>query len=183
MSDVVKLPSYLARVVWKKLEAKGIEKRTLMGFLPDCNFSTQELDMIKSLSFYDEYFLKISDLTCFKNLENLNITTTQRTEYVKRSELISIKDEDILEIEKMKNLKILEIDNQQLIHSIDISNFKNLQVLRIINNDYLEEIKGLENNRSIELLDLYNLNSLHKIKDFYKFVTENKNLQKGGEVS
>ncbi|MBO5345007.1 MAG: leucine-rich repeat domain-containing protein, partial [Clostridia bacterium] len=166
----------LAKAVWQDLERRGIPMRKDPVGLMDCRFTKEELAMVKSITLADNSF-GIKGISHLENLESLTITTSQRTAYTPRSQLISIEDRDVFEIEKLSKLKHLEISNQRLITSIDITNFPNLQTLTLTRNEELESIYGLGQNRSLYSLTVYDSNNLQRIADLDKFVEQNQNLE------
>lgn len=165
-----------AKAIWKDLEKRGIPMRKDPIGLMDCRFTKEELAMVKSISLSDAS-MGIKGISNLVNLESLTITTSQRTAYTPRNQLISIEDRDIYEIEKLSKLKHLEITNQRLITSIDITNFPNLQTLTLTRNENLEAIYGLSQNRSLYGLTIYDSNNLQRIADLDKFIEQNKNLE------
>ena len=176
MNEMIRLPLNFAEKVYKQLEKYGVSKRFDKVGLLDTKFSKDELDKIKNLSFVDEK-CDTKYLKYFSNLENLTIKSNEQNSFISKGDVISIKDEDIYEIEKLPNLKMLEIVNQEFITSLDISNLNKLEVLTLTRNSQLENIVGLDKNRTIEILDIYELPSMSNIKNFHEFVGENKKLQ------
>ena len=174
--EKIKLPTALANAVWKNLEKKGVQPRKNLANFYDEKFTQDELDKVTDVELvnYCEGFQNISYL---RNLKYLSIDNTQTVEYTAKRDLYSLKDEDIWELEKLENLQHLSINKQKEISQIDISGFKNLQSLSITRCENLQEIIGLENNRTLIELTLFEMNSLSKIKKFDEFIEQNQNLQ------
>ena len=166
----------LAKAVWKDLERRGIPMRRDAVGLIDCRFTKEELAMVRSITLADNSF-GVKGISYLENLESLTITTSQRTAYTPRNQLVSIEDRDMFEIEKLSKLKHLEISNQRLITSIDITSFPNLQTLTLTRNEELESIFGLGKNRTLYDVTIYDVNNLGRIADLDKFVEQNPNLE------
>ena len=165
----------LAKAVWEDLAKRGVPMRKDAVGIMDCRFTKEELAMVKTIYLADNS-MGIKGISHLENLESLTIITSQRTAYTPRSQLISIEDRDVFEIEKLSKLKHLEITNQRLITSIDITNFPNLQTLTLTRNEELESIYGLGQNRSLYSLTVYDCNNLQRVADLDKFVEQNQNL-------
>lgn len=174
--EKIRLDYSLAQAVWKDLEKRGIPMRKDVVGIMDCRFTKEELAMVKSISLADAS-MGIKGISNLVNLESLTITTSQRTAYTPRNQLISIEDRDLYEIEKLSKLKHLEITNQRLITSVDITNFPNLQTLTLTRNENLDAIYGLGKNRGLYDLTIYDCNNLQRIADLDKFVEQNQNLE------
>lgn len=171
----IKLSFDLANIVWQELEKKGFKKRTNLAGFPTNSFTEDELAQITSLNLVN-FNAPLTGLSHLKNLRSLSISTLGSTSYMSKNNLRSITDKDIWEIEKLTNLRHLSIDNQRLITSIDISNLTNLDSLQLTRNEELTEIIGLDKNRSIGALTLYDLNNLLPIKGFDQFIEHNDDL-------
>ena len=174
-SNEIKLSPSLAIAVWDALGKKGITKRTDKFGLMSSVFTEDELSQVTSLNLvnYTGSLKGISNLT---NLTNLSITSKGNPSFKASKDLISITDNDIFEIEKLTSLKHLSIDNQRLITTLDISGFKNLQSLQLTRNEEFMDIIGLDKNRTISSLTLYDLNNLQPIKNFDQFIAQNAEL-------
>lgn len=174
-NNEIQLPYNLAIAVWDSLAKKGIPKRTNKLGLMTNVFTQEEINQVTHLSLVN-FSSSLDGISLLTNLKNLSITSTGSSAYKSSKDLISITDKDLFEIEKLTNLKHLSIDNQRLITSIDVSNFKNLQSLQLTKNEELVDITGLENNKTIGSLTLYDLNNLKPIKNFDKFIANNPEL-------
>ena len=176
MGEKIKLPTALARAVWKSLEKKGITPRKNgIGWL-DESFTQEELDQVTGIELVN-YTEGIKGISHLRNLKYLSIDTTQISAYTSKRELYSLTDQDIWEIEKLENLEHLVINNQREISAINISGFKNLKTLEITRCQNLEEIKGLAENRTLSEVVIYDVNSISRIKNLDKFIEHNQNLE------
>lgn len=173
--NTIKLSWNLTNIVWKELEKKGIKTRTNSYGLLTNAFTQEELEQITHLNLENVSgsFEGLSNLT---NLKSLRISSSKWNAYTSAKDLISITDKDIFEIEKLTNLQHLTINNQRLITSIDISNFTNLQSLELTKNEELVNIVGLDKNKTIGSLTIYDSNNLASIKNLDKFIEQNPNL-------
>ena len=174
--EKIKLGLKLSESVWNYLKRVGIQPRLNSSNSLDCCFSSEELAKVKSITLTD---IKegVKGISHLKNLENLTIQTTQRTAYTNPHDLCSITNEDIFEIEQLTKLKHLEITNQRNITSINISHLTNLSTLVLRQNENLASIVGISENRSLNSLTMFDLNSLTRIRAFDRFIEENSNLE------
>lgn len=176
MEEKIRLNPYFAMAVWDALKAQGYPVRSSNGIEPDRTFTKEELQKVKNLKLTNVHY-SLEGIEHLSNLSSLTIDTLIHSDFSKERASYGISQENIFKIENLTQLKHLEITNQENISSIDVSKLTNLESFTITNNPNLEEILGLENNRTINYLTMYNNINLGKIKNFDKFIVENASLE------
>ncbi|MBQ3494619.1 MAG: hypothetical protein IJA69_04310 [Clostridia bacterium] len=174
MEEKIRLSYGLAKAVWQSLNKQGIETRRTAGLMSD-TFSREELEKVTALTLSDNSY-SIKGISHLKNLKTLFISTTAPSHYASQKDVISITDEEIIEIEQLSNLEHLSINNQREIHLLDILNFPKLCTLEITRCENLEAIVGLKENKTLSELVIYDVNSMPKIDGLDKFIEQNQNL-------
>ena len=144
--EIVKIDNmYLAILIKKELEKKGIEKDKNLGLQ---QFKKEELEQIEDLNIINTNIGEIEELEKLPNLRNLKISSVNMRTMIKgkmmtsddrynyESKLSGIKDFSV--IERVEKLEFLQIDNEE-----------NLR-----DNPNLKEVKGLDFNEELSELDL-----------------------------
>ena len=160
--EVVRIDNmYLAILIKKELERKGIKKDEILGFQ---RFKKEELEQIKDLNIINTNIGEIDELEKLPNLRNLKISSVNMRTMIKgklitpddrynyESKLSGIKDFSV--IERLGKLEILQIDNEKNLKRIDTENLKNLVSLKLRDNPNLREVRGLDFNEELSELDL-----------------------------
>ena len=160
--EVVRIDNmYLAILIKKELERKGIKKDESLGFQ---RFKKEELEQIKDLNIINTNIGEIDELEKLPNLRNLKISSVNMRTMIKakmmmpedrynyESKLSGIKDFSV--IERLGKLEILQIDNEKNLKRIDTENLKNLVSLKLRDNPNLREVRGLDFNEELSELDL-----------------------------
>ena len=161
--EVVRIDNmYLAILIKKELDKKGIKKNESLGFQ---RFKKEELEQIKDLNIINTNIGEIDELEKLPNLRNLKISSvnmrTMRKDkmmmlddrrYNYESKLSGIKDFSV--IERLGKLEILQIDNEKNLKRIDTENLKNLVSLKLRDNPNLKEVRGLDFNEELSELNL-----------------------------
>ena len=176
-SDYIVLPRSLG------IKVNGILKEKI-GLIPRVNkmglmsfeFTREELNLIKRLSFDNPVRGEIQGVELLPNLKTLVIKSDGNTAYKQDKNISSIDDEDSACIYKCKNLENLTIENQGKLSFIDVSQMEKLHFLSVKRNAKLEEISGLEKATGLWQLDCYGNESLHEIGDLNKVIMQNKEL-------
>lgn len=160
--EVVKIDNiYLAILIKKELEKKGIEKDKNLGLQ---QLKKEELEQIEDLNIINTNIGEIEELEKLPNLRNLKISSVNMRTMIKgkmmtsddrynyESKLSGIKDFSV--IEKLGKLEFLQIDNEENLRKINTENLKNLVSLKLRDNPNLKEVKGLDFNEELSELDL-----------------------------
>lgn len=160
--EVVRIDNmYLAILIKKELDKKGIKKNESLGFQ---RFKKEELEQIKDLNIINTNIGEIDELEKLPNLRNLKISSVNMRTMIKgklitpddrynyESKLSGIKDFSV--IERLGKLEILQIDNEENLKRIDTENLKNLASLKLRDNPNLKEVRGLDFNEELLELDL-----------------------------
>lgn len=160
--EVVRIDNmYLAILIKKELDKKGIKKNESLGFQ---RFKKEELEQIKDLNIIKTNIGEIDELEKLPNLRNLKISSVNMRTMIKgklitpddrynyESKLSGIKDFSV--IERLGKLEILQIDNEKNLKRIDTENLKNLASLKLRDNPNLKEVRGLDFNEELLELDL-----------------------------
>ena len=163
MSDeVVRIDNmYLAILIKKELDKKGIKKNESLGFQ---RFKKEELEQIKDLNIINTNIGEIDELEKLPNLRNPKISSVNMRTMIKgklitpddrynyESKLSGIKDFSV--IERLGKLEILQIDNEENLRKINTETLKNLASLKLRDNPNLKEVRGLDFNEELLELDL-----------------------------
>ena len=160
--EVVRIDNmYLAILIKKELDKKGIKKNESLGFQ---RFKKEELEQIKDLNIINTNIGEIDELEKLPNLRNLKISSVNMRTMIKckmmtsddrynyESKLSGIKDFSV--IERLGKLEILQIDNEENLRKINTENLKNLVSLKLRDNPNLKEVRGLDFNEELLELDL-----------------------------
>ena len=160
--EVVRIDNmYLAILIKKELERKGIKKDESLGFQ---RFKKEELEQIKDLNIINTNIGEIDELEKLSNLRNLKISSVNMRTMIKgklitpddrynyESKLSGIKDFSV--IERLGKLEILQIDNEENLRKINTENLKKLVSLRLRDNPNLKEVRGLDFNEELSELNL-----------------------------
>lgn len=160
--EVVRIDNmYLAILIKKELDKKGIKKNESLGFQ---RFKKEELEQIKDLNIINTNIGEIDELEKLPNLRNLKISSvnmrimikgkliTPDDRYNYESKLSGIKDFSV--IERLGKLEILQIDNEENLRKINTETLKNLASLKLRDNPNLKEVRGLDFNEELLELDL-----------------------------
>lgn len=160
--EVVRIDNmYLAILIKKELDKKGIKKNESLGFQ---RFKKEELEQIKDLNIINTNIGKIDELEKLPNLRNLKISSVNMRTMIKgklitpddrynyESKLSGIKDFSV--IERLGKLEILQIDNEENLRKINTETLKNLASLKLRDNPNLKEVRGLDFNEELLELDL-----------------------------
>ena len=160
--EVVKIDNiYLAILIKKELEKKGIEKDKNLGLQ---QLKKEELEQIEDLNIINTNIGEIEELEKLPNLRNLKISSVNMRTMIKgkmmtsddrynyESKLSGIKDFSV--IEKLGKLEFLQIDNEENLRKINTENLKNLVSLKLRDNPNLKEVRGLDFNEELSELDL-----------------------------
>ena len=160
--EVVRIDNmYLAILIKKELDKKGIKKNESLGFQ---RFKKEELEQIKDLNIINTNIGEIDELEKLPNLRNLKISSVNMRTMIKgklitpddrynyESKLSGIKD--FSAIEKLEKLEILQIDNEENLRKINTETLKNLASLKLRDNPNLKEVRGLDFNEELLELDL-----------------------------
>ena len=160
--EVVKIDNiYLAILIKKELEKKGIEKDKNLGLQ---QLKKEELEQIEDLNIINTNIGEIEELEKLPNLRNLKISSVNMRTMIKgkmmtsddrynyESKLSGIKDFSV--IEKLGKLEFLQIDNEENLRKINTENLKNLASLKLRDNPNLKEVRGLDFNEELSELDL-----------------------------
>ncbi len=163
--EVVRIDNmYLAILIKKELERKGIRKNGINRILGFQIFKKEELEQIKDLNIINTNIGEIDELEKLSNLRNLKISSVNMRTMIKgkmmmpddrynyESKLSGIKDFSV--IERLGKLEILQIDNEKNLKRIDTENLKNLVSLKLRDNPNLREVRGLDFNEELSELDL-----------------------------
>lgn len=167
------LPTSLGLTIIKQLkEQHGIEHgRTPTGLL-DMSFSAEELSRIKELQITDPVPGALEGIEKLPNLRALSVKTTFSTEYTQPKDIPSISDEDVMTIEKCRNLKRLDIVNQTNISEINLTALPGLESVNISKNANLETINGIDKLPELYYLECFGNKSLQEIKGLDKAIAE-----------
>ena len=160
--EVVKIDNiYLAILIKKELEKKGIEKDKNLGLQ---QLKKEELEQIEDLNIINTNIGEIEELEKLPNLRNLKISSVNMRTMIKgkmmtsddrynyESKLSGIKDFSV--IEKLGKLEFLQIDNEENLRKINTENLKNLVSLKLRDNPNLKEVRGLDFNEELSELNL-----------------------------
>lgn len=160
--EVVRIDNmYLAILIKKELDKKGIKKNESLGFQ---RFKKEELEQIKDLNIINTNIGEIDELEKLPNLRNLKISSVNMRTMIKgklitpddrynyESKLSGIKDFSV--IERLGKLEILQIDNEENLRKINTKTLKNLASLKLRDNPNLKEVRGLDFNEELLELDL-----------------------------
>ena len=160
--EVVRIDNmYLAILIKKELDKKGIKKNESLGFQ---RFKKEELEQIKDLNIINTNIGEIDELEKLPNLRNLKISSVNMRTMIKgklitpddrynyESKLSGIKDFSV--IERLGKLEILQIDNEENLRKINTENLKKLASLRLRDNPNLKEVRGLDFNEELSELNL-----------------------------
>ena len=160
--EVVRIDNmYLAILIKKELDKKGIKKNESLGFQ---RFKKEELEQIKDLNIINTNIGEIDELEKLPNLRNLKISSVNMRTMIKgklitpddrynyESKLSGIKDFSV--IERLGKLEILQIDNEENLRKIKTETLKNLASLKLRDNPNLKEVRGLDFNEELLELDL-----------------------------
>ena len=160
--EVVRIDNmYLAILIKKELDKKGIKKNESLGFQ---RFKKEELEQIKDLNIINTNIGEIDELEKLPNLRNLKISSVNMRTMIKgklitpddrynyESKLSGIKDFSV--IERLGKLEILQIDNEENSRKINTETLKNLASLKLRDNPNLKEVRGLDFNEELLELDL-----------------------------
>ena len=160
--EVVRIDNmYLAILIKKELDKKGIKKNESLGFQ---RFKKEELEQIKDLNIINTNIGEIDELEKLPNLRNLKISSVNMRTMIKgklitpddrynyESKLSGIKD--FSGIERLGKLEILQIDNEENLRKINTETLKNLASLKLRDNPNLKEVRGLDFNEELLELDL-----------------------------
>ena len=160
--EVVRIDNmYLAILIKKELDKKGIKKNESLGFQ---RFKKEELEQIKDLNIINTNIGEIDELEKLPNLRNLKISSvnmrtmkkyksmTSDDRYNYELKLSGIKDFSV--IERLGKLEILQIDNEENLRKINTETLKNLASLKLRDNPNLKEVRGLDFNEELLELDL-----------------------------
>jgi len=160
--EVVRIDNmYLAILIKKELDKKGIKKNESLGFQ---RFKKEELEQIKDLNIINTNIGEIDELEKLPNLRNLKISSVNMKTMIKgklitpddrynyESKLSGIKDFSV--IERLGKLEILQIDNEENLRKINTETLKNLASLKLRDNPNLKEVRGLDFNEELLELDL-----------------------------
>ena len=160
--EVVKIDNiYLAILIKKELEKKGIEKDKNLGLQ---QLKKEELEQIEDLNIINTNIGEIEELEKLPNLRNLKISSVNMRTMIKgkmmtsddrynyESKLSGIKDFSV--IEKLGKLEFLQIDNEENLRKINTENLKNLVSLKLRDNPNLKEVRGLNFNEELSELNL-----------------------------
>ena len=160
--EVVRIDNmYLAILIKKELDKKGIKKNESLGFQ---RFKKEELEQIKDLEIINTNIGEIDELEKLPNLRNLKISSVNMRTMIKgklitpddrynyESKLSGIKDFSV--IERLGKLEILQIDNEENLRKINTETLKNLASLKLRDNPNLKEVRGLDFNEELLELDL-----------------------------
>ena len=154
--EVVRIDNmYLAILIKKELDKKGIKKNESLGFqrfkkeeLEQINTNIGEIDELEKLPNLRN--LKISSVNMRTMIKGKLITPDDRYNY--ESKLSGIKDFSV--IERLGKLEILQIDNEENLRKINTETLKNLASLKLRDNPNLKEVRGLDFNEELLELDL-----------------------------
>lgn len=160
--EVVRIDNmYLAILIKKELDKKGIKKNESLGFQ---RFKKEELEQIKDLNIINTNIGEIDELEKLPNLRNLKISSVNMRTMIKgklitpddrynyESKLSGIKDFSV--IERLGKLEILQIDNEENLRKINTETLKNLASLKLRDNPNLKEVRGFDFNEELLELDL-----------------------------
>ena len=160
--EVVRIDNmYLAILIKKELDKKGIKKNESLGFQ---RFKKEELEQIKDLNIINTNIGEIDELEKLPNLRNLKISSVNMRTMIKgklitpddrynyESKLSGIKDFSV--IDRLGKLEILQIDNEENLRKINTETLKNLASLKLRDNPNLKEVRGLDFNEELLELDL-----------------------------
>ena len=160
--EVVRIDNmYLAILIKKELDKKGIKKNESLGFQ---RFKKEELEQIKDLNIINTNIGEIDELEKLPNLRNLKISSVNMRTMIKGKlitpddrynyelKLSGIKDFSV--IERLGKLEILQIDNEENLRKINTETLKNLASLKLRDNPNLKEVRGLDFNEELLELDL-----------------------------
>ena len=160
--EVVRIDNmYLAILIKKELDKKGIKKNESLGFQ---RFKKEELEQIKDLNIINTNIGEIDELEKLPNLRNLKISSVNMRTMIKgklitpddrynyESKLSGIKDFSV--IERLGKLEILQIDNEENLRKINTETLKNLASLKLRDNPNLKEVRGLDFNEELSELNL-----------------------------
>lgn len=160
--EVVRIDNmYLAILIKKELDKKGIKKNESLGFQ---RFKKEELEQIKDLNIINTNIGEIDELEKLPNLRNPKISSVNMRTMIKgklitpddrynyESKLSGIKDFSV--IERLGKLEILQIDNEENLRKINTETLKNLASLKLRDNPNLKEVRGLDFNEELLELDL-----------------------------
>ena len=160
--EVVRIDNmYLAILIKKELDKKGIKKNESLGFQ---RFKKEEIEQIKDLNIINTNIGEIDELEKLPNLRNLKISSVNMRTMIKgklitpddrynyESKLSGIKDFSV--IERLGKLEILQIDNEENLRKINTETLKNLASLKLRDNPNLKEVRGLDFNEELLELDL-----------------------------
>ena len=160
--EVVRIDNmYLAILIKKELDKKGIKKNESLGFQ---RFKKEELEQIKDLNIINTNIGEIDELEKLPNLRNLKISSVNMRTMIKgklitpddrynyESKLSGIKDFSV--IERLGKLEILQIDNEENLRKSNTETLKNLASLKLRDNPNLKEVRGLDFNEELLELDL-----------------------------
>lgn len=160
--EVVRIDNmYLAILIKKELDKKGIKKNESLGFQ---RFKKEELEQIKDLNIINTNIGEIDELEKLPNLRNPKISSvnmrtmkkyksmTSDDRYNYELKLSGIKDFSV--IERLGKLEILQIDNEENLRKINTENLKKLASLRLRDNPNLKEVRGLDFNEELSELNL-----------------------------
>ena len=161
--EVVRIDNmYLAILIKKELDKKGIKKNESLGFQ---RFKKEELEQIKDLNIINTNIGEIDELEKLPNLRNLKISSVNmRT--MRKSKLMKPDDrynnyefkisgiKDFSVIERLEKLEFLQIDNEENLRKINTENLKNLVSLKLRDNPNLKEVRGLDFNEELSELNL-----------------------------
>ena len=160
--EIVKIDNmYLAILIKKELEKKGIEKDKNLGLQ---QFKKEELEQIEDLNIINTNIGEIEELEKLPNLRNLKISSVNMRTMIKgkmmtsddrynyESKLSGIKDFSV--IERVEKLEFLQIDNEENLRKVNTENLKNLVSLKLRDNPNLKEVKGLDFNEELSELNL-----------------------------
>ena len=173
-SGTIRLPTNLGIAVAQELKARhGIDKWK-DGPLLNLNFSKEELAKIISLKFKNPSKGDLAGIENLPNLRRLHIEGDNVGRYIHPKNRVSIGFEDVLCIEKCKNLEVLSIIKQPDVTDIDLGKLPKLEDVDIRDNMNLSSIDGIDKLSNLSSLTCYGNQSLEEFKGLDKAIIKNK---------